>query len=41
MASVASDGVRKHYGAASVITGVSVDIADGEFVTLVDPCVPR
>jgi multiple sugar transport system ATP-binding protein len=37
MASVAIDEVKKQYGAASVIHGVSVDIADGEFVTLVGP----
>ncbi|NVD42928.1 sn-glycerol-3-phosphate ABC transporter ATP-binding protein UgpC [Ensifer sp. HO-A22] len=37
MASVAIDHVLKQYGAASVIHGVSVDIEDGEFVTLVGP----
>ena len=37
MASVAIDRVIKQYGAASVIHGVSVDIEDGEFVTLVGP----
>ena len=37
MASVTIDQVRKHYGALSVIHGVSVDIEDGEFVTLVGP----
>ncbi|HEV7249264.1 MAG TPA: sn-glycerol-3-phosphate ABC transporter ATP-binding protein UgpC [Shinella sp.] len=37
MASVAIDRVLKRYGAASVIHGVSVDIEDGEFVTLVGP----
>jgi multiple sugar transport system ATP-binding protein len=37
MASVAIDRVLKQYGAASVIHGVSVDIEDGEFVTLVGP----
>ena len=37
MASVLIDQVRKQYGAASVIHGVSVDIEDGEFVTLVGP----
>ncbi len=37
MASVAIDQVLKQYGAASVIHGVSVDIEDGEFVTLVGP----
>jgi multiple sugar transport system ATP-binding protein len=37
MASVAIDHVLKQFGAASVIHGVSVDIEDGEFVTLVGP----
>ncbi|MBY2967262.1 sn-glycerol-3-phosphate ABC transporter ATP-binding protein UgpC [Rhizobium leguminosarum] len=37
MASVAIDRVQKQYGAASVIHGVSADIEDGEFVTLVGP----
>lgn len=37
MASVAIDEVTKQYGVASVIHGVSVDIKDGEFVTLVGP----
>ena len=37
MASVAIDKVLKQYGAAAVIHGVSVDIEDGEFVTLVGP----
>jgi multiple sugar transport system ATP-binding protein len=37
MASVTIDNARKHYGALSVIHGVSVDIEDGEFVTLVGP----
>ena len=37
MASVAIDRVLKQYGAAAVIHGVSVDIEDGEFVTLVGP----
>lgn len=37
MASIGIHDVRKSYGAASVIHGVSVDIADGEFVTLVGP----
>ncbi|MFW8607948.1 ABC transporter ATP-binding protein [Rhizobium beringeri] len=37
MASVAIDRVLKQYGAASVIHGVSADIEDGEFVTLVGP----
>lgn len=37
MASVTIDNARKQYGALSVIHGVSVDIEDGEFVTLVGP----
>jgi multiple sugar transport system ATP-binding protein len=37
MASVDIIEVRKSYGALEVIHGVSVDIADGEFVTLVGP----
>ncbi|NRQ12984.1 ABC transporter ATP-binding protein [Ensifer sesbaniae] len=37
MASVAIDRILKQFGAASVIHGVSVDIEDGEFVTLVGP----
>ncbi|MGO6993864.1 ABC transporter ATP-binding protein, partial [Rhizobium johnstonii] len=37
MASVAIDRVQKQYGAASVLHGVSADIEDGEFVTLVGP----
>jgi multiple sugar transport system ATP-binding protein len=37
MANVELKAVRKAYGAASVIHGVSVDIRDGEFVTLVGP----
>ena len=37
MASVQIDNVRKAYGSVHVIHGVSVDIADGEFVILVGP----
>ena len=37
MASVAIRNVVKSYGANTVIHGVSVDIADGEFVVLVGP----
>jgi multiple sugar transport system ATP-binding protein len=37
MASVDVVGVRKSYGAVEVIHGVSVSIADGEFVILVGP----
>ena len=37
MASIGINDVQKSYGAAQVINGVSVDIADGEFVTLVGP----
>jgi multiple sugar transport system ATP-binding protein len=37
MASIGIEQVEKAYGAAKVIHGVSVDIRDGEFVTLVGP----
>ncbi|MGO7423940.1 ABC transporter ATP-binding protein, partial [Rhizobium ruizarguesonis] len=37
MASVAIDRVLKQYGAVSIIHGVSANIEDGEFVTLVGP----
>jgi len=37
MASVAIEDVRKLYGAVEAIRGVSIDIADGEFVILVGP----
>jgi multiple sugar transport system ATP-binding protein len=37
VANVELKAVRKAYGAASVIHGVTVDIRDGEFVTLVGP----
>ncbi|AWM28285.1 sugar ABC transporter ATP-binding protein [Sinorhizobium fredii USDA 205] len=37
MASVTIQQVRKQYGAVPVIHGVSMDIEDGEFVTLVGP----
>ncbi|WP_086993350.1 ABC transporter ATP-binding protein [Rhizobium sullae] len=37
MASISIEEVRKQYGAVPVIHGVSVDIQDGEFVTLVGP----
>jgi len=37
MASVTIRDVRKSYGATPVIHGVSIDIRDGEFVTLVGP----
>ena len=37
MASVTIKDVRKAYGAVEVLHGVSVDIADGEFVILVGP----
>ncbi|PZM08767.1 ABC transporter ATP-binding protein [Rhizobium tubonense] len=37
MATVTIDRARKAYGAMKVLHGVSVDIADGEFVVLVGP----
>src|SRR4051812_29895333 len=37
MATVTIDGAHKSYGALQVLHGVSVDIADGEFVVLVGP----
>jgi multiple sugar transport system ATP-binding protein len=37
MASVSIRGVTKHFGATTVIPGVDLQIADGEFVTLVGP----
>ena len=37
MANVAIRGVRKSFGAVSIIKGVDVDIQDGEFVILVGP----
>jgi multiple sugar transport system ATP-binding protein len=37
MANVTIDKARKAYGAVEVLHGVSVDIADGEFVVLVGP----
>ena len=37
MASVAIRGVKKAFGPHSVIHGVDVEIADGEFVVLVGP----
>ena len=37
MATVTIDQARKAYGAVNVLHGVSVDIADGEFVVLVGP----
>src|SRR5262250_1312536 len=37
MASVAIREIRKAFGAVQVIHGVTVDIADGEFVVLVGP----
>ncbi|MFS8110627.1 sn-glycerol-3-phosphate ABC transporter ATP-binding protein UgpC [Rhizobium jaguaris] len=37
MATVTIDKARKAYGAVEVLRGVSVDIADGEFVVLVGP----
>ncbi|MGY4257873.1 multiple sugar transport system ATP-binding protein [Bradyrhizobium sp. USDA 4516] len=37
MASLQVDGVRKNYGPTSVLRGVSLSIADGEFLTLLGP----
>ena len=37
MGAVSIDNVRKSYGNMEVLHGVSVDIADGEFVILVGP----
>ena len=37
MSSVQIRDVRKSFGAVSIIQGVTVDIADGEFVVLVGP----
>ncbi|KRR19404.1 ABC transporter ATP-binding protein [Bradyrhizobium retamae] len=37
MASVLIDSIRKNYGTASVLRGVSLSIADGEFLTLLGP----
>jgi len=37
MGAVSIDNVRKNYGNVEVLHGVSVDIADGEFVILVGP----
>ena len=37
MASVSIDNVAKFYGNHQVIHGIDIDIADGEFVTLVGP----
>jgi sn-glycerol 3-phosphate transport system ATP-binding protein len=37
MAQVQLRGVRKNYGAVEVIHGVSVDVADGEFIVIVGP----
>ncbi|PJG51480.1 glycerol-3-phosphate ABC transporter ATP-binding protein [Bradyrhizobium forestalis] len=37
MASVSIDGIQKNYGPTSVLRGVSLSIADGEFLTLLGP----
>jgi multiple sugar transport system ATP-binding protein len=37
MASVSISGVRKVFGDTEILKGVSIDITDGEFVTLVGP----
>ncbi|MEP9368359.1 ABC transporter ATP-binding protein [Xanthobacter sp. VNH20] len=37
MATITLDGIRKHYGETEILKGVSLDIRDGEFLTLVGP----
>ena len=37
MARVTLDGISKSFGASSVLKGIDLDIADGEFLTLVGP----
>jgi len=37
MAEISLDNVKKSYGTTAVIHGVSVDIADGEFIVIVGP----
>ncbi len=37
MATISIAGVRKTYGAATVLSGIDLDIGDGEFVVLVGP----
>ena len=37
MASVTIRDVRKSYGSLQVLHGIDIDVADGEFVTLVGP----
>ncbi|TKV74043.1 ABC transporter ATP-binding protein [Bradyrhizobium elkanii] len=37
MASVLIDGIQKNYGPTSVLHGVSLSVADGEFLTLLGP----
>ena len=37
MSGVQLSHVQKHYGALNVLHGVSLDIAEGEFVVLVGP----
>ena len=37
MASLAIRDVRKSFGAVDVVRGVSIDVADGEFLVLVGP----
>ena len=37
MATVEIRGVEKFFGAAQIIRGVDIDIADGEFTVLVGP----
>src|SRR3954447_7647454 len=37
MAMVSLDGVSKHYGAVTAVAGIDLDIAEGEFLTLLGP----
>jgi multiple sugar transport system ATP-binding protein len=37
MTAIALKGIQKNFGATKVLTGVDLDIADGEFLTLVGP----
>ncbi|MEC9244300.1 MAG: sn-glycerol-3-phosphate ABC transporter ATP-binding protein UgpC, partial [Pseudomonadota bacterium] len=37
MATISISDVRKSYGKTEVIHGVSLDVADGEFIVIVGP----